>query len=233
MAPHMDMSGGSTATDYSSFEYQQISTQLFLEAQDFSETNPGSFVNHTIEPLSDIGGLANNEVAEIVAIETYAGLEFEDESADQNVGSSAELRGVSGINLPNAPGVVVGPGGQTVEGQAEVYQGDEDLAKPLNRSISEDRVLQIFRSHGGLPFDDQTNGPGGSGSIDSFHNTKNFRQLTGRGPVLDQNDDFNVNMTVNASDTLIEVGGTVRTHIIWDVAETSDAGRAFSVPDDM
>ena len=60
---------------------------------------------------------------------------------------------------------------------------------------------------------------------------KNMRNLTGRGPVLDQTDDLTVASRAIASDTVLSPIFRVQVSCIWDVAETSDAGRVFSVPE--
>jgi hypothetical protein len=59
-----------------------------------------------------------------------------------------------------------------------------------------------------------------------------WRQVTGRGPVLDSNDDIGVNSRLVVNDSIIGCVGQVRAHLVWDVAEVDDAGRAFSVPMD-
>lgn len=232
------MSGGmDDSTDYSDFEYEQITAALEVTGDDAETTNPNAYAVHTFNPLDDIGGLDNNEVAELVYLEVNAYLEFEDEGADQNVATTGETRGVVGINLSTgsrADFLNSNIGAEQTDGQAEIVDTfnnttDGQIAV-ANSTKSEDRILQLFSANGGQPFDDQTNGPGGSGSHDGFRAEKNWRQLTGRGPVIDQSDDFCIGQTVNVSDTIIGTVGTVRCHLVYDVAETSDAGRRFSVP---
>jgi hypothetical protein len=233
----MNMDGAGGETDYSDFEYEQITAALEVDGDEDSTTNPNAYAVHTFNPLDAIGGLDNNEVAELVYLETTVTLEYEDEVDDQDVGTTAETRGIVGVNLSTggrADFLNANIGAEQTDGQAQVAETfndtlDENIGV-ANSQKAEDRILQLFAANGGLPFDDQTNGPGGAGTHEQFYAEKKWRDLTGRGPVLDQSDDFCIGQTVNVSDTIIPVVGTVRCHLVWDVAETSDAGRRFSVP---
>lgn len=235
MSINMDDDSG---TDYSDFEYQTISAQLQLFESDDSTGNTSAAATGlvTFEPLGGIGGLDNNEVAELVYVETYAALEHEDESADQDVGTSTEFRGNLGVNLPATDAALVDTnrvGGPSVEGQLiEANDIAEDNVEVVGDEGTDDRRLQHFKVVGGPPFDDQTNGPGGSNFSTVWHSEKAYRQMVGRGPVLDSNDDITVALRAAAEDTVIDYIGDFKAHLVWDVAETSDAGRRFSVPMD-
>jgi len=101
MSMDMDMSGEGP-TDYADYDYQ------VLRVEDKATNNSGS-VNEqfltTIEPLEAIGGLSNNEVAELVYMEVQATIEPEDESESQGVATIAEYRGVIGANIDVSGGL--------------------------------------------------------------------------------------------------------------------------------
>jgi hypothetical protein len=48
--------------------------------------------------------------------------------------------------------------------------------------------------------------------------------------VLDQTDDINIVADMLTRDSVVDMQATVNLTMYWDVAETSDAGRRFSVP---
>lgn len=226
---------GMDEPDYSDFEYQTNVTQIIArEADDTTGNEAPSVVAQTsFEPLSAVGGLDNNEVAELVYLETQADIEFLDEAADQDVATTAKLRGVVGLNLADSVSSL--PENRNTDSSQSLISTDNiDPANvELNgRGGSDDRWLQPFVANAAPPFDDQTNGPGGVSSGDAFYAEKNYRQLTGRGPVVDSNDDLTVVANLSSDDIIINFTGDIRTHIVWDVAETSDAGRRFSVPMD-
>jgi len=198
--------------DYSDFEYQFVT----------ATTNEGGDFNFSFEPLLGRGGLDNNELAELVYIETQVSMEFEQGSSnpDQDIATSEEVRGLIGANLQGGGGV----GGRGQRVPASTGTGGADV-------LTDDRVFQIFEARGAPGFDDTTSGAGGNMFTTSNVYTKNWRQLTGRGPVLDSSDDIVLDGTGIVGDSL---GGifrhTIRAHFVWDTAEVSDAGRAFSVP---
>jgi len=70
----------------------------------------------------------------------------------------------------------------------------------------------------------------GAGSHEDFYGNRDYRSLTNRGPVLDSTDDISVYQSINVGDTITAFSGEVRIHMVWDVAEVDEAGRAFSVP---
>jgi len=214
--PGLDMSGGASGTDYSDFEYQTLA----LDSTAAGNGNVNSEFLYEIEPLGGIGGLDNDEVAELVHLEIHASIEPEDEEGDQDVATAADLRGIVGANINTPDGLAAI--GNSVEKQGQ--GGGAGL------EVSDDRVFQQFQARAVLPFDD-TQGPGG-GSFDSFHNSRNFRRITGRGPVLDSTDDITVSGAIIGGDVLASVlRSKVNLHLIYDTAHVGDAGRAFSVPD--
>jgi len=236
MSVNMDFDESSPGTDYSDFEYQQ--TSIAMEVGAGSTSNPRVQAIYDVPILDEVGGLDNNEVAELVYLETHAIVEIEDEQADQDVATTGETRGVVGINLPESREGLPDPAatGNTNRLNATVVDVDSDQTEDaLNfqgDTRVEDRFLQMYHTAFGLPFDDEANGPGGAGFMEAFHAEKDYRSLTGRGPVLDNTDEMNIGIALTVSDKTATATGTVRTHMVWDIAETSDAGRRFSVPND-
>lgn len=229
----ISMGGDEDMTDYSSFKYQQVRGRLVIDQPANTQGNSPRAVGITqVEPLRSVGGLEQNEVAELVYLEVFANMEFESESADQNVGQNTEHRGSVGINLPsndaafvNDGDIVDGKFGQNTDG-LDTNTGNTRV-QAVTRS--EDRILQMYKHHTGPAFDTGS-GPGGGHSSDHFHATKNYREMTGRGPVIDASDDITLAQAVISGDILLEHRGVLTAHMVWDVAETSDAGRRFSVP---
>lgn len=220
------MSDTSTETDYADFEYQQI---LFEQAppsatgtSDRERTDVLS-----VSPLSDIGGLANNEVAELVAYRVTVDFDSDDEAGegDQNVGGGLYLEGTFGANttdeaIPTNYEIV-----------AEEDTGIAGTGEARLQSASKDEIFGQFQASASLAFDDQGNGLGGGMHVSQAEVEKNMRSLTGRGPVLDQTDDLTVASRAIASDTVLTPIFRIQVTCVWDVAETSDAGRVFSVPE--
>jgi len=213
---------GSGDTDYSDFEYQQITATPRAEGQGNLNTD---FL-FEYGPIDSIGGLDNNEVAELVYLELHASMEYEDEEVQQEVSTSAEMRGFLGANINSGNGLV------SIEDRVNASVGTGS-----GSTSADDRVFQIFQARSIPPNDGTAGGePSASGgSQDSgLIYEKPWRQLTGRGPILDSSDNLVLSGSITVGDALSGlVGGNVRAHLIWDVAETSDAGRAFSVPDSM
>lgn len=214
--PNMDMNmdGSHGNADYADYEYQ--TTRVEFKSTDNTGNVALGFLQQ-IEPLADIGGLDSNEVAELVYLEVQASLEPEPESDSQGVASQAELRGLVGANIERGGGL---SNLVNQEGSADIRVFD----------YGRNNVFQEFVSRGIFPFDNAATGAGGGDVGPVSHYEKHWRQITNRGPVLDANDDISVSASMNVSDTNIDFQGIVSIKMIWDVAETSDAGRQFSVP---
>jgi len=227
MSINMDDMG----VDYSDFEYQQFQFQTLYEGAGADTTNPNIKAQFGVEPLEGQGGLDVNEVAELVYHKLTFGVEIEDESGDQDVATTGEMRGVFGANLPASNDLFIS-NGPSIEGQLIQAAGNtsEDNARLIGKNQSEDRVFDEYKQTTGFPADDATNGPGSNGATGFRSTDRNWRDVTGRGPVLDSSDDLNLLMSINASDTTINFIGECRVTCVWDTAEVDDAGRAFSVP---
>jgi len=230
------MTMGGDEVDYSSFEYQTMASFLQLDGspQTGGDSSGAASAVQSFEVLGGVGGLDNNEVAELVALEVQAVMEHEDGAADQNVATSTEFRGNVGINLPESEGAFVDPNSdRTAVGTGSIVRVDdieEGSVTLKGVTDTDDRRLQHFKVVGGPPFDDETNGVGGNNFSTDFYALKNYRQLTGRGPILDSNDEVSIALNVAMEDAILGVNGSVKVHCIWDIAETDDAGRAFGLP---
>lgn len=214
---------GMTEIDYSDFEYQQI---YHRHQQDPTGDGANSQVKSDFEVLGGIGGLDNNEVAELVWMEAQVSVQHFQEDADQDVGSETFFEGIVGANLPATTALLPADGDQT----GEIINTNNTSASLNGSDDSEDRVFAPFAVAKTPAFDDQTNGPGGGGGHSTLVVKRPFRNMVGRGPVLDSSDDLSLLTSLEQDDEIIVGRGKVSLHCIWDVAETSDAGRAFSVP---
>lgn len=226
MSINMDMADEST--DYSDFRYQQIAAEISFAGAETAE-NDNDKGQISFSPLQARAGLDVNEVAELVGYRIQIGMEFEEEtSSAQTLYTSSEIRGVFGANLDSSgsqfPQEAVAPK------DTEVIRA-EGTADPIleGGTLSDDNIFEMFRATGSPGFDDGA-GAGGGGYATTTTYDRSYRDLTGRGPVLDSNDSLDVNMALNRSNSNVQERGIFRAHLIWDVAEVDDAGRAFSVP---
>ncbi len=223
------MSGSVDGTDYADYEYQKVSlVQPAAEAgNDFPRE---SVVKANIEPLEDIGGLSNNEIAELVAFRLEIGFDGDDAATegDQNVGGTHFITGALGANITDDALPVEGG---TIVGDVETVSGTSSSPAQAT-SKSDDAVFEVYQAEASLPFDDQTNNTGGGAFFQSHLHDRNYRDSVGRGPVIDQNDDLTIVQRVKSNDAVITPIVSVTVHCIWDVAETDDAGRRFAVPTD-
>lgn len=228
------VSSDGTAPDYSDFRYQHIMDEFLVEDPSGNARIQTGAVH---EPLAGRGGLDVNEVAELVYMEVQVSIEFEDETGDQDTPSATELRGTVGINLPEDRGFI-DDDGIAMERDDTDPPGEarNATARVLSYDATDDRVLQHFQDRAVGPFDTQlitdlqplAGGEADAGQV----YTKNWRELTGRGPVLDSNDEISVSAVLATGSQGYEIIGNVRVHLVWDVAEVEDSGRAFSVPSD-
>lgn len=234
----MDMSvnpDSMAEVDYSDFDYQLAKARIQAEEADDSTGGGNVFIRTVFDvPVLDgVGGLDNNEVAELVYLETQARIRYNDASGDQNVASTGRVAGAVGANLPSSTDAFPQARSGGTEGEFVSTQDiSQDNTTLTGTGGTEDRWFQQFEAQGSTPFDDQTNGPGGAGGFQDFQAEKNWRNLTGRGPVLDSSDNMSIALELSVDDTILDANGICSVHMVWDVAETSDAGRAFSVPMD-
>lgn len=229
------VSSDGTDADYSDFRYQFANMEVV--AND-ANGNVRIKTGAEYEPLEGIGGLDVNEVAELVYFELQASVEPEDEKGDQTRSTAAEFRGAFSINIAPEESQADGDGFLTGEAITDPPGSERNASANVIRETGvDDRVLQTYMVRAVPPFDDsgiettQTGVSGGSLDGGQYYE-KNFRQLTGRGPVVDSTDSLSLGGTLIAGDLVAGLIGSVRVHMVWDVAEVDDAGRAFSVPTD-
>jgi len=219
------MSGSTASTDYADFEYQQMTVAQRLNAADNQPAASGTVIAN-FDVLGDVGGLANNEVAELVYFALELGFDGADSAiaGDQDVGGTIFVQGSLGSNITE----------QALPLSGNFSQPDQaDNGQTQQLSKSDDAIFEDYTMEASLPFDDETNGTGGGGYVDTGTvHERNYRSLTGRGPVLDQNDDLTIVQSYTNNDSVIEPNVVTTVHAVWDVAETSDAGQRFSVPND-
>lgn len=219
--------------DYSDFEFQH-----FEVAQ---RSDPGGgqsiddYASASFDPLASIGGLGNNEVAELVAFELEVALIADDTGpGNQDVATVGKMAGVMGANLStDSEGDLLRPdtnGNMDVNGLDSLGDTDGSDTSLNGEERVEGRRFQLFSAQCGVPFDDVNNSLGGNYQSESGHYDRNYRTLTGRGPVLDYSDEMVIVNRTQVGDTVIGVDAEIRGSLVWDVAEVSDAGRAFSVP---
>lgn len=193
----------SDEVDYSDFEYDQF---LLTTSQD--EDGNGTIVAD-FEPLSQQGGLRPNQVAEIVYIElNVAGTAAEADGGGDSL-DTIEQRGTFGINLSEDSDVTSGSGG--LEGEGEVVNGE--LVNNNVRQHTKPEVLIPYRV------------VSQNGAI----HERDFRNLTGRGPVIDANDDLTAVHT-SVSETAESTDFALQIHVVYDLFEIDDSRTAFSVP---
>lgn len=226
----MNMGTSSGAADYSDYAYQQVNFQTTVDQNDINGQDCNIRVQHEVEPLAGRGGLAQNEVAELVYFRLEARAADFSEDGDQDVGSHVVVFGTFGANL-GATAEELNPADR---GSATVFERNNMASNGGNtatKSDVDDRVFARFAHTSTPPFDDQTNGPGGGGQTEPGDiREMHYRQVTGRGPVLDSTDDLTAVYDLEGEDLTVTFLGDISVYLIWDVAEVSDAGRAFSVP---
>jgi len=214
--------------DYSDFRFQQVQSAVnkIGSISDYNVTGLNS-----VEPLEGGGQLANNEVAELVASKIITYIEFEPEAEDHGDDSFAEARGVFGANLPASADALISDGPNVSDGQfAQITDGSESDFEIRSRSQVEDRIFDHFANVALPQYEAAGTGTGGGGATNVYESMMNYRSLYGRGPVLDQTDDVTILHKLQGDPYPPGVSHQVRAHLVWDVAEVDDAGRAFSLP---
>ena len=158
-----------------------------------------------VEILGDVGGLEPNEIAELVMIEVDFGAEYEGTSG------TMEHRGAIGANFDSDQDIV-----SESENTGTVFNTNGTTDVKYGTAVGSEYFVQ-FRTH--------------------FENAKNvdhrqyfLRQNYGRGPVLDSQDTISVLSRIVNESTGV-TGATYQMKLVWDIAETDDSGRRFSIPE--
>lgn len=231
---HIGMSvnpDGMDTVDYSDFEYQQTTFAVEHDENNFTSGSVASQVQQEIGVLESIGGLDNNEVAELVYVEVDATIRHDLAGPDQDVGSETILRFAFGANFP--VGTQFLPRSNSQQGPSQTINSvggiNEAGVIEEGSDVSEDRIF-VRGEMNKVPAFDDVDGPGGGAGSAPYVKERDYRNTTGRGPVLDRSDDLTVQIGFQQDDEVIGATATIDVHMIWDVAETSDAGRRFSLP---
>jgi len=189
------------STDYADFRYQQAH---LLTKQ--SGGKGEGFAS--IEPLEKTGGLRPNQVAELVYLEVQVGVKAETTGTDF---ATVDVRGTVGSNIDLDDNVGdLNTGGEFTEDPTEPFGGGGGATLGTQ---DKDGVFMNYLSANG----------------EAFYNDRAFRDLVGRGPVLDSNDDIDVTM-IHVNEASQQTEAQVTLHMVWDVYEIDDARTEFSVP---
>jgi len=230
MSVDMDMDMGHTSADYSDYEYQHFEV-LHRDVSGTEENR--TTIKFGVEPLETSSGLDVNEVAELVAIrwQAFLGSDGENENNQSSPGT-AQFRGIVGANIDSLQDMISPSGGGSNEldqtPQVLGFENSEPSATLFGHDRSE--VFDHFSCDHGIPFADPANGAGGGAAYAPDRNMIHFRELSGRGPVLDANDEIAVISNLNKDGIVADLEATFRATLVWDTATVDDAGAKFSVP---
>lgn len=229
-------SGEDESIDYSDYKYQHFEVAY----SDNGGNSAASAVATGVDPLETSGGLEINEVAELVAMRITVDISGDSfEAAADTAQGHLQMRGAIGANL-NSRADELGSAQQVAE--LDQSNGIEDDVNVLFeqdnpdldvqfRSHDKDEVFYHFQVGNDTPFSSDAGGVGGGGGATAFINeTIAFRDLTGRGPVLDSSDELSVVASLNKNQVSVQAEGIIRCTLIWDISSVDDAGRRFSVP---
>jgi len=206
------------AETYSGLEFQHLVTKLNVKQPENLTEN--QVVDETdFEP---VGGLAHNEVAELVHLVRYNTLHMSatDVVLDDPVGCEAEI--ALGIDMA---------GDEWPQSGSPVKQIDPDSdgtdeAGLANSSTIEQGLLDMNFLSVGMAWEDETNGTGGGASPLHGERETNFRRNYGRGPVVSVTDDLVVRNEVQFEDMDgHEIEASSGWTLAWDVFEVGDRGR--------
>lgn len=228
MPGHIDMGGSEhsqSRSTYADYELQQIGYETSAIG---SDENVRTFHSH--EPVRD-RGLENDEVAELVAGVFFAQCSLDDfeSNATQKPGS-AEHKGTWGANL-NFPETGAGDwvteetnptNGQniaTVSGGSTRFEQDEP------------GVFENFLCTAISPHQDTANQQAGGGSAETVQWSMNYRNMFGRGPILDASDELTLGVAVVRNETSFTAEGTFTARLVWDVSTVEDERKEFALPE--
>jgi len=216
--------------DYSSFDYQHVTYQHESGGGNSGRTT----IKTSVEPLQGAGGLDVNEVAELVGYNfeaRFAGDGYGALFSGDQLAGSAEYRGAFGVNLPASTQPLIENQGAT--GQSTIFDEDDGGSVTTATAFTDDdpAILEMFDIDLFGPYADTASGTGGGGGLTRVDRFKNWRAVTGRGPVLDAEDELAVVSRQVKNQMGVNIDGRVTVNLIWDVAEIDDAGARFSVPE--
>lgn len=189
----------SDEVDYSDFTHEQVHATHVFDGSN-------NFAKFSVDPLEEKGGLRPNQVAELVAFYAIVSL-----GPESGANDSPEARGVFGFDMDESNSL---PDAATGEGTVKGLGGSTADANARIDSNSDAGVIWQFGTHG----DDMTR-----------EITYRADDYTGRGPVVDPDDSFDIVSTgINNSASTIDLQYYVQ--LVWDIYEVDDARSEFALP---
>lgn len=235
--PHISGHDGSTdEVDYTSYEYQHVQFRHSQEGASSGGSDSGnSVVQSSVEPLEDIGGLDQNEVAEVVAVvNPYTKVSADDFPEESNgQPGNIDYRGSFGLNLDSQSDQVQDSGDRNFG--TEIQTGDGGAVKTNDAGyLTDEAVLMPFEHIISSPFAAAAAGVGGGGNEHTIvYNPLYFRSNIGRGPILDSADELATVTTINKNQTEFVAEAAFGCTVVWDIATVDEAGRQFGIPSSM
>jgi hypothetical protein len=216
--PHVQGHDPEDEIDYSAFEYQHIQ---FVHNADTENQN----VTNTLEvsPLADRGGLDNDEVAELVAMRIHVTAGPDDLGGilgNDTAEGSYEYRWTFGSDI----------GREDTLPPSRAFTADADPGNERSTSNTDPAVFEMFDATAIMPFSDTAQGLGGGGTAINERWTVHFRDMVGRGPVLDAADNLNLVYNLIKNNVTANLEGVTRMTLIWDTSTIEGDRRQFSVP---
>lgn len=202
---------------YADFEHETVS---------FNSENPdggnNQFVAYEIDPLSERGGLESDEIAEVVGMRIYAAIRYDPANVGDN--GAGEWRGAFGFNL----------------GAEDIPQSAPNGSGASANNFTDAGSTQEFGTAGGTPIAvveedgivftwDVSYAYPGSMGMDS--ELLSFRDIYGRGPVLDSTDSLSaVAGHINEDGSVGGSEANIRAHMVYDVGTVEGVRSRFSLP---
>lgn len=196
---------------YDEMEVQRVGGTMFVGSGDLTGGNQ-VFAGDPVASFDPAGGLEYGELAELV----YAEIE------EMNIAYS-----YSDSNDQSDPGAV--EWALALQTQPSFVQGSDAAADAADTDFNSlnakthdhgDRLLrgQTVQSNS---FADETNGPGGGGGGGGPSRWEyDFRDVAGRGPMFDHQDELHVTTQANTDGlSSLPFGLSYTFHFIWDVVE--------------
>jgi hypothetical protein len=228
----MDMSMEGSTTSYADYEHQHLN---FIRQFGGLDNSANSLVQSRVEPLENRGGLENDEVAEMVALRAYTslGVERADNRSNTEPGRG-NVRGVLGANLDEFDQLDEGENQAGTHTFLEDVEGNFSDSGASNVDAASTDAPGIFYHHadGFSPgFNDTAAGSGGGAGYSLMEaELINFRDLYGRGPILDASDEIVAITRLINEQNDFDWEFNLRASVVWDVSTIEDERKEFALP---
>lgn len=228
----MSMSGTEmTETTFSDFEHENVCIEWNSNTGDFERGVAADW-----NPFDNRGGLDSDEIAELVALQVQGQAQTDgDGSGDDNIIANVEIKGGLGFNidygdLACAPPTNLAGGAFPSEEANEVLQEDALDEDGDAGSAGSVKVGQTDETGLIYPFAVGFSASSGYDSYPILNDVVNYRELYGRGPVIDATDDWSLRLYHVQNGT--EVAGELALNIrpVWDVSTVEGVRSRFSLP---